>query len=289
MNNRIEEVGIYLNMDKPDSKSLAENCIEYLTAQGFEIALLEGQIQHSHELVHYYPKDVFFGKPDCILVLGGDGTILSVARQCCLYQVPIIGINLGKLGFLTEGEASHYEESLKRLIQGNYYIEERMMLGCTIKKKNRIPQEYVALNDVLVKSSGFRMMDVQAYASGYIIDTIRADGLIIATPTGSTGYSLAAGGPVVAPRANVMIINPICPHRLHDRSYILPEDEVVTLEFGEREKEMVVILDGQTTVYIDPKDEVTVQKSSYSTRLIRLNEMSFYDRLRIKLSNDSIG
>lgn len=282
----IKEIGIYLNMEKPDSQALGEKCIAYLLDNGFKIAMLEGQIQYSNEDVHYYAKDVFYRKPDCILVLGGDGTLLFVARKVCFYSIPIFGINLGKLGFLTEGEAGNYEDTLRNLTLGEYYIEERMMLSCTIKKKNESSCYYVALNDVLIKSRGFRMMDIQAYANGSTIDKFRADGLIIATPTGSTGYSLAAGGPVVSPKANVMILNPICPHRLHDRSYILPEDEVINLEFGDREKDIVVTLDGQTAVSITPDDAVKVKKSTYCTRLIRLNDMSSYDRLRIKLSSE---
>lgn len=283
---KIKEIGIYLNMEKPDSQTLGEKCIAFLIDQGFKIALLEGQIRYPDKDVQYYEKDMFYRKPDCILVLGGDGTLLFVARKVCFYSIPIFGINLGKLGFLTEGEAGHYEDTLRNLALGEYYIEERMMLSCTIKKKSESSRYYVALNDVLVKSRGFRMMDIRASACGSTIDKFRADGLIIATPTGSTGYSLAAGGPVVSPQANVMILNPICPHRLHDRSYILPEDEVISLEFGDREKDIVVTFDGQTTVSITPDDAVKVKKSTYCTRLIRLNDMSSYDRLRIKLSSE---
>ncbi|WP_303868207.1 NAD(+)/NADH kinase [Acetobacterium wieringae] len=281
-----KEIGIYLNMDKPDSPALAEKCIGYLIQHGFKIALLEGQIKYSHECVIYYPKNLFYRKPDCILVLGGDGTLLFVARKVCFYSIPIFGINLGKLGFLTEGEAGNYEEALKNLTSGDYYIEERMMLSCSIKKVNESACFYMALNDVLVKSRGFRMMDIEARANGSTIDKFRADGLIIATPTGSTGYSLAAGGPVVSPQARVMILNPICPHRLHDRSYILPEDEVIKLEFGDREKDIMVTFDGQTTVSISPQDAVKVKKATYYTRLIRLNQMSSYDRLRVKFSSE---
>ncbi len=281
---KFNEIGIYLNMDKPDSQVLAEKCMDYLIAHGFKVALLEGQIRSSHNQVNYYSKTLFYRKPDCILVLGGDGTLLFVARKVCFYTIPIFGINLGKLGFLTEGEAGNYEETLSNLTSGNAYIEKRMMLSCSIKKRNESACFYVALNDVLIKSRGFRMMDIEAKANGSTIDKFRADGLIIATPTGSTGYSLAAGGPVVSPEANVMILNPICPHRLHDRSYILPEDEVINLEFGDREKDIMVTFDGQTTVSITPEDTVKIKKASYCTRLIRLNNMSSYDRLRVKLS-----
>jgi NAD+ kinase len=286
MKNKMREIGIYLNMEKEDSLGLSQKCIAFLLDQGMEIALLEGQILYQDKAVHYYPKEMFFKNPDCILVLGGDGTLLFVARQCCFSEIPIFGINLGKLGFLTEGEASHYKDTLTNLVKGSYYIEKRMMLNCMIKRKNKQLKEFVALNDVLVRSRGFRMMDIRAYANGTRIDTIRADGLIISTPTGSTGYSLAAGGPIVAPGSKAIILNPICPHRLHDRSYVLPIDDVISLEFGEREKKIAVTIDGQTIISIHPEDEVTIKKSSYFTQLIRLNKMSYFDRLRVKLSNE---
>jgi NAD+ kinase len=188
---------------------------------------------------------------------------------------------------LTESEASSYKDALNQLNNGNYYIEERMMLGCMVRKNGVTSKTYVALNDVLVKSRGFRMMDIQAYASGSRIDSFRADGLIIATATGSTGYSLAAGGPVVSPRARVMVLNPICPHRLHDRSYVLSEDEEITLKFGNREKDIMLTFDGQTTLSLTPEDEVEVFKSVYTTKLIRLNQISYFDRLRIKLCSEN--
>lgn len=287
MENQIKNIGIYVNMDKASSDTLLKDCLEFLIKEGFKVALLEGQIKYEHPNVNYYDKGSFFGKPDCILVLGGDGTLLSVARRCCFNKVPLFGINLGKLGFLTEGEAANYKEPLDALAKMDYYIEKRMMLTCIIKKKSRQWQEYVALNDVLVKSRGFRMMEAKAYASGSFIDGIRADGLIISTPTGSTGYSLAAGGPVVDPRTKAMILNPICPHRLHDRAYILPDDEEITLEFGKREKQLVVTFDGQTTVSVSPDDAICVKKSPYTTRLIRLNKMNYFDRIRLKMFNDN--
>ncbi|WKY46808.1 NAD(+)/NADH kinase [Eubacteriaceae bacterium ES3] len=285
MADQIKQIGIYINLQKPESRNLAEDCIKTLQEFGFSVCLLKGQIGCEDQKVIIYDKDQFFKKPDCILVLGGDGTLLYVARQTCFNKIPIFGINLGKLGFLTESEASSYKNALNQLNNGNYYIEERMMLGCMVRSNGILSKKYVALNDVLVKSRGFRMMDIQAYASGSKIDAFRADGLVISTPTGSTGYSLAAGGPVVSPRAGVMVLNPICPHRLHDRSYVLSEDEKITLKFGNRENDIMLTLDGQTTLSLIPEDEVEVFKSVHTTRLIRLNQIGYFDRLRIKLSS----
>lgn len=282
-NKTFESVGVFLNLEKKESKYLGAKCIEILLDLGLSVILMEGQILYHHKNVSYFTKDKFFKNCDCLISLGGDGTLLYVARHTCFYKIPILGFNLGKLGFLTEGEASSYKSALSQLYNGDYSLEERMMLSCTVRKKDEIERKYVALNDVLVKSSGFRMIDIQAYASGSKIDSFRADGLIISTPTGSTAYSLAAGGPVVSPKARVMILNPICPHRLHDRAYVLSDEEVIKLKFGNREKEIMVTLDGQTNIPITPEDEVEVVRSQYSTQLIRLNDLGYFDRLRIKL------
>ena len=283
-NNPFKVVGVYLNLQKKESCILGKKSIETLLDLGFIVALMEGQIEFDHKNIRYYPEDRFFINCDCVISFGGDGTLLYVARQTCFYKIPILGFNLGKLGFLTEAEAGSYKSILTQLSVGNYELEERMMLSCTVRKKGCPEKKYVALNDVLVKSSGSRMIDIEADASGSKIDSFRADGLIISTPTGSTAYSLAAGGPVVSPKAKVMILNPICPHRLHDRSYVLHDEEVIKLKFGNREKEIMVTLDGQTNVPITPDDEVEVVRSQYSTQLIRLNDLGYFDRLRIKLS-----
>ena len=279
-------VGVYLNLDKKESRQLGTKYIKSLLDLGLSVALMEGQISYQDKNVYYFSKANFFINCDCVISLGGDGTLLYVARHTCFYNIPILGFNLGKLGFLTEEEAGSYRAALSQLKNGNFDLEERRMLTCTLRKKNEAEKEYVALNDVLVKSSGSRMIEIQAYASGSKIDSFRADGLIISTPTGSTGYSLAAGGPVVSPKANIMVLNPICPHRLHDRAYVLSDEEVIKLKFGNREKEIMVTLDGQVNVPITPEDEVEVVRSRYFTQLIRLNDLGYFDRLRLKLCAD---
>ncbi len=279
-------VGVYLNLDKKESHQLGIKCIKSLLGLGMSVAVMDGQITYPDKNVHSFSKEHFFINCDCVISLGGDGTLLYVARNTCFHNIPILGFNLGKLGFLTEEEAGSYQAALSQLRDGDFELEERRMLTCTLRRKNEAEKEYVALNDVLVKSSGSRMIEIQAYASGSKIDSFRADGLIISTPTGSTGYSLAAGGPVVSPKANIMVLNPICPHRLHDRAYVLSDEEVIELKFGNREKEIMVTLDGQVNVPITPEDEVEVVRSRYFTQLIRLNDLGYFDRLRLKLCAD---
>lgn len=289
----MNEVGIYLNCHKTDSVEMAVKCIRYLRKRDIQVALLNNQMEPDHDPgVKIYSKDEFYKKPDCIVVLGGDGTLLSVARSSCIYNMPLFGINLGKLGFLTEGEASNYESLLAVLCDGESYLEKRMMLSCIIKRYNGAEENHLALNDVLVKNTGFRMMDIMAYAGNEgedLIDFFRADGLLIASPTGSTAYSLAAGGPVVAPGTDVMIVNPICPHRLHDRAYVIGAEETIAIRFDERERDIIVSFDGQTVVTLKAKDEIIVKKASCTANLIRLNGISFYERLRNKLSDDVLS
>ena len=281
----MNEVGIYLNCSKAESLILARKCQQYLKKRGIAVAFLKDQIEEDDN-ARIYDRQGFFSQPDCLIVLGGDGTLLSVARASCIKAMPLFGINVGKLGFLTEGEAGNYERLLERLIDGEYYIEKRMMLTCTVRRHQGGSDSYIALNDVLIKNAGFRMMDIKALAGEAAIDTFRADGLIISSPTGSTAYSLAAGGPVVAPGTDVMVVNPVCPHRLHDRAYVLSADEKITARFDPEESDIIVSIDGQTIVAVDARDEVRVERAPHTANLIRLNGISFYERLRNKLSAD---
>jgi len=281
----LRQVGIYLNTDKKDSFDMAIECKKFLESCQIEVAFLSSQIrdlQMEHAIT--YPKDEFFIHPDCVIVLGGDGTLLSVARQASQFGMPLFGLNTGKLGFLTEGDSGNYQTILKALCEDHYTIEKRMMLECIICRRNGKQEKLVALNDVLVRSSNFRMMTVYASANQASLDTFRADGLIIATPTGSTGYSLAAGGPITAPGTNVLLVNPVCPHRLDDRAYVVAPTENIELHFQEWEHSIIVKIDGQTKIPISGQDYVIVRKSLCTTDLIKINDMSFFERVRYKFS-----
>lgn len=283
----MKEIGIYLNTEKPASLDLARLCMDYLMNNDIQVAFLDGQMaMRIPDGVVAYNKRDFFSKPDAIVVLGGDGTLLYVARKTAKAGIPLFGINLGKLGFLTEGESGSFRELLSHLLSGAYYIEERMMLSCTIKRQGEVIHQGIALNDVLIKN-GFRMMDIRAYSDGNLIDKFRADGLIVSSPTGSTGYSLAAGGPIVAPGTDILIINPICPHRLHDRAYVISAtNNVFSAAFLPEERDISVSLDGQVIFNIEAADVVSVEKAPYKTKLVRLNGMDFFKRLRNKLTEE---
>ena len=283
----MKEIGIYINCDKKNSIKLGLHCADYLQNKGIKVVMLSAQLQEVEiPGVFGYPKDDFFSKPDCIIILGGDGTLLGVARHASMYGVPLMGINLGKLGFLTEGEVVDLEPLLNRLCEGKFSLENRMMLQCNVKFENGKTEEHIALNDIVVKNDGFRMMEIKSYIDDAMVDTFYADGLIVASPTGSTAYSLAAGGPVVLPGTRVMLLNPICPHRLHDRTYVVSEKSVIRLEFNHKAHNLVAFADGQIYIPFGGRDQIEICVAEQSTKLIRMNDLDFFDRLRRKLSND---
>ncbi|MDD2413689.1 MAG: NAD(+)/NADH kinase [Eubacteriaceae bacterium] len=285
----MKEIAIHMNCDKADSVAMAGRCIAFLKARGVKPVMLISQLQEINNIfdVQGVTKDVFFSEPECIVTLGGDGTLLGVARHASESGIPLCGINLGKLGFLTEGETTSYEEVLDKLCAGDYEIDRRMMLNGKIIKADGSTETQIALNDVLIKSGSFRMMEMSIVIDGEPLDTFRADGVIIATPTGSTAYSLAAGGPVVAPGTDAILVNPICPHRLHDRAYVVSGESTVGIQFRGRSNSIAVCMDGQITIPVGPQDKVEVSRSPHYTHLIHFEDMHFFKRLRKKLSSST--
>jgi NAD+ kinase len=280
----LKTIGVYLNPLKKSSANIGKKVISFLEEKQVEILMLEDQGRFIENKKYEVTYETFYSKPEMIIVLGGDGTMLGVARRTYKKSIPILGINLGKLGFLTEIETDNIEEYLEKLLNDDFTIEKRMMLNCDIISENGEKKTFVALNDIVLKSASLRMVVFDIQVSGYCLDQYAADGLIISSPTGSTAYSLSAGGPVVHPETNLMIINPICPHTMHNRSHVVDESDKVIVSAVEDVQEMLVTIDGQKIVNTTEGDKVHISKSSYSTYLIRINQLSFYDRLRKKLS-----
>ncbi|MGI6109135.1 MAG: NAD(+)/NADH kinase [Eubacteriaceae bacterium] len=278
------EIGLYANTDKPESIALAVECAKELQKMGIKTPFLSRQadeyfVQGSELL----PKDEFFSRPDCIIVLGGDGTLLSVARLASSTGMPLFGINTGKLGFLTEGEGREFKKLLDELVSGETWVDPRMMLECTAELYDGRVENFTALNDVVVKNGCMRMMEFNVCADGQKLALFRADGLIVSTPTGSTAYSLAAGGPIIHPRADVLTVTPIAPQHLHDRPFVLPGDTVLTMSFQKKEHSIIVSMDGQREIYVNGQDEIIIRRSDRTANLIRLKNSNVYERIRKKL------
>ena len=225
---------------------------------------------------------------DCVLVLGGDGTLLQASRELIDMDIPLLGINMGTLGYLAEIEVNGVRKALDELIEGSYFIENRMLLSGEVVRDGQVVMRDIALNDIVIARRGhLRVVDFNIEVNGTFLCSYRADGIILATPTGSTGYSLSAGGPIVSPDAFLILVTAIAPHTLNSRTVILPEDVQVTVEAaGEFTEEdgADVTFDGASTLALMAGDRICVHRSERQTRLVKIRRTSFVEILRNKMN-----
>ncbi len=229
------------------------------------------------------PSDI-----ECVLVLGGDGTLLQAAREMLDRHIPLLGINLGTLGFLTSAEKSELPGCLDSVLDDSCSIDERMMLEGSVYHGQEKIQTNIALNDVIITRAGFsRLVELKIYVNGELLSIYNADGIIVSTPTGSTGYSLSAGGPIIFPQTDVMVITPICPHSLQARSLVVSGEDRIMIEIGKRRKtqkeEAMVTFDGRSAQELETGDRIEIYKAQETTQLIRLKGRSFYQVLQNKI------
>lgn len=229
------------------------------------------------------PEDI-----ECVLVLGGDGTLLQTARELLQRHIPLLGINLGTLGFLTSAEKSELPKCLDSVLDDSCSIDERMMLEGVAYHGSEKIQMNIALNDVIIARAGFsRLVELKIYVNGELLSIYNADGIIVSTPTGSTGYSLSAGGPIIFPQTDVIVITPICPHSLQARSLVVSGEDRIMIEIGRRRKtqkeEAMVTFDGRSAQELETGDRIEIYKAQETTQLIRLKGRSFYQVLQNKI------
>lgn len=279
------KLGIIPNMEKDKDLLLTENITKWLIEKKAEVMLNKNIASLIAKPELGFNNEELFQDTDVIIVLGGDGTLLNIARQSASYDVPLFGINLGHLGFLTEVEAEDMYIALEKLISGEYEIERRMMLEATVEKDSIQLEKSIALNDVGITKGPFsRIISLGIYINDNFVDLYSADGIVISSPTGSTAYSLSAGGPIVSPDVKVLIITPICPHTLHSRSIVVSNEDVVKIEVCKNNTEVMLTLDGQQGYKVKSGDIVTVRQSQYYTNLVKLKGRSFFQVLRQKMS-----
>lgn len=278
-------MGIIPNMDKDKNLILTSSIVKWLIDKNIEVLLNNSIAIRIGKPELGFKNEEIFSVTDLIIVLGGDGTLLNIARQSASYDVPLFGINLGHLGFLTEVEAEEMYSALEIIISGEYEIEKRMMLVATVEKDGIQLEKSIALNDVGITKGPFsRIISLGIYINDNFVDLYSADGVIISSPTGSTAYSLSAGGPIVSPDLEVLIITPICPHTLHSRSIVVSNEDVVKIEVCRNNTEVMLTLDGQQGYKVKSGDIVTVRQSEYFTNLVKLKDRSFFQVLRQKMS-----
>ena len=281
---------IATNFIKDENLLLTSKVERYIAEHGGSSMKITGQEGNYAEHIPCRMEDG--SKFDCVIALGGDGTILKVSRDLRKWKLPIVGVNLGTLGFLAEIEPEQIYPVLDRLMQDDYELEERMNICGSIYKKGRKEPLLtdVALNDIVVSRAGFsRVIGLRVYVNGRVMDNYEADGLIVSTPTGSTGYNLSAGGPIVSPRTNVMIITPISPHSLTSKSIVLGNTDEIVVEVLKmrkaQEEEAIVNFDGQPGTQLSAGDRIVIHKAEQTTKMLKLFDVSFYEVLREKMAN----
>jgi len=276
-------VGIIPNWDKENISPLVDRVCKYLEDAGVTAWLFPRE--EALEVEHFDHKIASWrGKVELIIVIGGDGTILRVARELSEWRVPLLGINAGHKGFLAEIEETNLQSCLKMLLDGNYLVHDRMILSTTVERGRKPPVNFVAVNDVVLSRGPFsRIVDVEAYINKEYMETYSGDGLIVATSTGSTAYSLSAGGPIVSPNLEVLIITPICPHSLYNRSVIVDASEIISIEIISDHADIVLTIDGQLGFNLKKGDLIKISRAPDYARLISFPGSSFYRLLHDKL------
>ncbi len=266
--------GAVLNLAKNLEREKIEFYIHKEIANGIEK-------RFSHKIENSLTIDELLKNSDVLISFGGDGTILATARLVGSLQIPILGVNLGKLGFLAEVAPEDVFEFIKKICEGKYRIEERMVLEANVKGEN---ETYFGLNDIVIDKAGStRVVDIETFINDEYLITYKADGLIISTPTGSTAYSLAAGGPIVTPSSKVITLTPICPHTLTARPVVIPDDSIIKVKIEFYDKEILITADGQIEHKLKPPIEIIVKKASYKVKLVKRLEVTYFDVLRSKL------
>ncbi|TAH71472.1 MAG: NAD(+)/NADH kinase [Anaerolineaceae bacterium] len=284
---------VITNERKDRDNIITKQIADYIEASGRKCALI-GTLELEDKKI----------RPDldveCAIVLGGDGTLIRCATHLMDLDIPILGINLGTIGFLAEIEKHHIQEALDRLFADDYVLENRIMLrGDLLAGANHMTSDNnvklttgYALNDIVITRKGLsRIISLRIYVNDQLVDDYRGDGVIVSTPTGSTAYNLSAGGPIITPKADVMVITPICPHSLSPRSVVVSAQDLVKVVIRRSKKtqndEAIATFDGQTVIDLGTDDEILIKKAQYSTRLIRLNQTGIYEILRSKLTGGS--
>ena len=274
----MKKIALIVNFDKPNAQSVANNLTELLKGKA-EVYCSPADASRLDRVIAAEEEELFSLCP-VVAVLGGDGTIIAAAKKCAEYKNILVGINTGNLGYLSTIESSNLEKAAEILTSDTIHYDDRYMICVRIYSKGEPVASYHALNEiVLSRTDASKLMDITVYSEDRTVCHYRADGIIVATPTGSTAYSLSAGGPVVSPDADAMLLTPICPHMLRARCIVLPP-KILKIK---SESPSTLSVDGQIFCSLDSDDYITVEKSEYSARLVHSDELSFYDILQKKL------
>lgn len=267
----MKNIGIYNNRIKDPDGLYEEETIRVLREKLKDVRIVKVQSLIDVDSI------------DLLIVLGGDGTLLSAARIVSQRGIPILGVNIGNLGFLTGTEVKDLSRAIENIEKGNFTIEERMMLQCAFEHDGEV-KEFVALNDIVVSKGALsKILDFELFVDRNFCNRYRGDGIIITTPTGSTAYNLSAGGPIMYPTAEAIGVTAICPHTFGVRNMVLNSRQVVEIRVDQEGEEFFLSVDGQEHVVFRENMEITIMKAAYSCRILRLEDYNYFNVLRKKI------
>jgi len=283
----IKTVGLVSGHPRPGVREFAESLITKLRNAEVEVLLDPNTAQSCLGQYEQLSCEELVTQTDMVIVMGGDGLLLKVARLAGPAQVPVLGVDFGSFGFLAAVQPAVVLDRVDQLLAGEYHIQERLMLAVEIQRDAGVTSRFLGLNDVVIsRIYPHRMVRLDTHVNGEQVAAYPADGLIVATPTGSTAYSLSAGGPLVDPNLDCFILNPICPHSLYLRSLIVDDNSVITVKVERRYGESVTVqlsVDGQEDVQATSEDLIVIQKAPCRAQLVRFDRDSFFERLHTKL------
>jgi NAD+ kinase len=276
-------VGVVVNREKPGADATHHRLCNLLTDAGLAVVQADTESLAREEI----SKDFSDGL-ELAFVLGGDGTLLGAARKLAPSGVPLLGINLGHLGFLSEAEPGNLQETVRRVVEKEYDLETRIALSAVVNRQGEQCVKYLGMNDIAIAKGSFaRMVTVDVYVDNVWVDSYRGDGVLVSTPTGSTAYSLSCGGPIVVPHAKVTLITPICPHTLVARPCVVDSNQTVRLVVRAAHEDIGLTVDGQLGFPLLPDDEVSVSRASTDVTLVKWRDREFFAVLRKKLRSGS--
>jgi len=278
----MKNIAIFAKVHDPRCQDVALQLIAWLRGRGLT-PLVEAHLARHIDFWEAVIGDIP-DNTDLVVVLGGDGTLISVARLTGEREVPILGVNLGSLGFLTEITLDELCDSVDRYLSGEYRVSERLMLHVAVVRNGRVIEEKRVLNDVVINKGALaRIIDLETMINGSYLTTFKGDGMIVSTPTGSTGYSLSANGPILYPELECFVITPICPHTLTNRPIVVASDSRISVELKCINEDVFLTLDGQVGVELKCGDEIRIGKADKRTRLIISSSRDYFEILRTKL------
>lgn len=280
----MKNIGFITNIDKDPDLSHTLQLVDWVAKGGHNVFIKDIIYKKINKGISVSTTDEIYSKSDFVVVLGGDGTILRVARKAALYNTPILGINFGTLGYLADVERNDAIEAITKVLENQYTVEKRMMLEAFLERGCISHDINLALNEVCVTNLAYsRMISLDIQINGKYVDTVRADGIIVSTPTGSTAYNLSAGGPILSPDTELMTITHICPHTLYSRPIVVSGEDEIKIQVNGSFNNVQFTCDGQNGRPLRDRDVVVIKKSNYYTNIIKTTNLNFYDIMRRKM------